>query len=293
MSGPTGPARPASGARRTRRVLLAALIALALLCLAAQLAPSTSAGYLAKIANTVNKAGTAPFFTCTGAVTADSATASFAYKLGETSGSITAVDYSGRGANGTYRGSMASTSATPRACPRDPAGAYTLDGTTSYLTTPGQRMSTNTFTLEVWFKTTTGGGKLMGFGDSPTGASGIYDRHLYLTNAGQVVFGVYPNQVKTIASPLAYTDGAWHHAVATLSSAGMKLYLDGQNVATDPATTTGQSYSGYWRIGYGNLAGWGATQPSTFFFKGSLRYAAVYTMALTPAQIAVHYRAGT
>lgn len=278
---------------RARLALAAALLTLALLCLAAQLTPSTSAGYLAKISNTANKAGTAAFFSCTGAVSADSATASFAYKLGEANGSTTAVDYSGRGANGTYRGSMASTSATPRACPRDPAGAYTLDGATSYLTTPGLRTSTNTFTLEVWFKTTTGGGKLIGFGDSPTGAASLYDRHLYLTDTGQVVFGVYPNQVKTIISPQTYTDGVWHHAVATLSSAGMSLYLDGQNVATDPATTTGQSYYGYWRIGYGNLAGWGATQPSTFFFKGSLRYAAVYTTALTTTQIAAHYRAGT
>lgn len=287
--------RPPAGARRGQRTRTGSAVTatvLAALCLLALFTPSTTSGYSARITNPTNKAGTAAYFLCTEAVRADIAGALFAYRLNEATGSAFAGDFSNNNTPGTYRGQMTGDTAAKPACPRDAGGAYTLNGSTSYVSTPTYRASGNTFSIEVWFKTSTGGGKLIGFGNASTGTSTIYDRHLYLTDTGQVVFGVYPNQVKTVVSPLSYTDGTWHHAVATLSGAGMNLYIDAQKVATDPATTTGQSYAGYWRIGYDNLAGWGATQPANFYYKGSLRFAAAYTAALTPGQVTTHYNAG-
>ena len=44
------------------------------------------------------------------------------------------------------------------------------------------------FAEEAWFKTTTtSGGKIIGFGNSSTGDSSSYDRHVYMTNAGSLV----------------------------------------------------------------------------------------------------------
>ena len=40
-------------------------------------------------------------------------------------------------------------------------------------------------------------GKIVGFGDQPTGNSSSYDRHIYMDAAGQVYFGVYNNGVFT------------------------------------------------------------------------------------------------
>ena len=65
----------------------------------------------------------------------------------------------------------------------------------------------------MWFRTTTADGKLIGFGNSRTGPSSSYDRHIFMNNAGQPVFGVHPGAVKTITSPGSYADGKWHHAV--------------------------------------------------------------------------------
>ncbi len=49
-----------------------------------------------------------------------------------------------------------------------------------------------TFSVEGWFNTTTNtGGKLIGFGNNQTGMSRNYDRHIYMMNDGQLVFGVY------------------------------------------------------------------------------------------------------
>jgi len=97
--------------------------------------------------------------------------------------------------------------------------------------------------------------------------------------------------VKTVTSPRSYNDGSWHHAAATLSAAGMVLYVDGASVATDPTVTTAQAFTGLWRFGYDNLNGW-TSQPSSPYYAGNLAYAAVYSTALTAAQIKTHYIAG-
>jgi len=59
------------------------------------------------------------------------------------------------------------------------------------------------FSTELWFKTTTlTGGNLVGFGNAPTGNSSTYDRHVYMTNAARLVFGVWTGSAQTIVSPL-------------------------------------------------------------------------------------------
>lgn len=147
------------------------------------------------------------------------------------------------------------------------------------------------FSLEVWFKTATlTGGKLIGFGNSQIPASSNYDRHIYMTNSGQIIFGCYPGSVQVVTSPASYNDGKWHHAVGTLSLAGMVLYMDGVSVGTNPATTA-QAYSGYWRIGYDNLNSW-TNVPASYYFNGSLDEIAVYmTQALTASKVLNHYTA--
>jgi hypothetical protein len=149
-----------------------------------------------------------------------------------------------------------------------------------------------TFTLAIWFRTTTPGGKLIGFGNAATGASTSYDRHLYLTDDGAVVFGIFPGVVKTIQSAAGYADGEWHQAVATLSSAGMHLYVDGALVADDPDVTGAQvDYDGYWRIGFDNLAGW-TSAPVNQHYTGDLRFAQVFSEELSAADIAHVYSIG-
>ncbi len=281
-----------AGTRQRRSIGILAIAGVLAVGLLAQLVPATSSAYVARVTNSANSAATAVNFTCSGALAVDKASALFSYRLNEASGAASAIDYASGSRPGTYVGSMTSTTATTPACPRDPGGSYVLNGSTSYLYMSGAQADPTTFSLEVWFKTTVAGGKLIGFGNAQTGASTQYDRHLYLTTAGQIAFGTYNGGTQIVTSPAAYNTGAWHQAVATMSAGtGMILYVDGVRVASNPAFTTPENHTGYWRIGYDNLNGWtGAGTP--YFFTGSMRFAAVYTTVLSQTQVTNHYAAG-
>src|SRR3954447_1284389 len=88
-------------------------------------------------------------------------------------------------------------------------------------------------------------------------------------------------------SPASYNYGKWHHMVATQGSDGMKLYVDGVLVGTNPQTQA-QDYTGYWRIG-GDTT-WGGN--SANYFAGSIDEVAVYSSALSSADVVSHYKAG-
>ena len=248
--------------------------------------------YWSDTATMTGTAATNTYFTCQGALAA--ANPWLYWRLDETSGA-TAADSSGNGRSGTYIGGT--TQGATRACGRDTGRALTLNGSSGYVhsSVAGQLLPTgglNTFTAEIWFRTTTNrGGRLIGFGLARTGASSQYDRHLYMTDAGQIVFGVYPGGFQTLTSTDAYNDGDWHQAVGQVGSGGMKLYVDGQLLATNAAITVAESYSGWWRVGYDNLGGW-PDEPTSDFFAGTVDEAAVFSSALSQAQVLASYRAG-
>jgi trimeric autotransporter adhesin len=148
-----------------------------------------------------------------------------------------------------------------------------------------------TFSVEAWFRTTsTTGGKIIGFGSSRTANSTDYDRHLYLTNSGNLTFGVYPGGYRSVSSQSSYNNGQWHHVVGALNGVGMELFVDGRRVGTDTSTAGAERFSGYWRVGGDNLTGWPGS-PSTSSFAGSLADVAVYPSALTLTDVQSHYQA--
>jgi PKD repeat protein len=150
------------------------------------------------------------------------------------------------------------------------------------------------FSVEAWVKTSSlSGGKIIGYGNATSGSSGSFDRQLYLSNNGTILFGLYPGAIRTVQSKSGYNNNKWHHIVGTLDgSAGMKLYVDGALVGSDAATTSSQAYSGYWRVGGDNLAGW-PSQPSSAYLNGTIDDVAVYPKALSAVQVTNHYGLGT
>ena len=178
--------------------------------------------------------------------------------------------------------------------------ASSFNGTSNgVILSPNLTMAPNTFSTEVWFKTTsTAGGKILGFGDAVSGSSSKVDRHLYMTNqsttngvttpAGIVKFGVAPEgQGKAISSPTPLNDGNWHQAVATLGSAGMKLYIDGALAQQWADWTAGENYGGRWRVG-GDTTWSGGGNP---YFNGAIDDFSLYPTALTAAQVHNHWAA--
>jgi hypothetical protein len=282
----------------------------AVLAVVLETVPGSSAGYVAKLLNGNDTAATNGAFTCATAVSQDvvSNTAVFAYPLTDASvaNGASVADISGKGNKGAYVGTGTTSTATPIACPRDTGAAYVFDGKTNYVYTPTTATapfaSPTTFTEEVWFKTTQPGGKLIGWGNQQTGASGNYDRHLYLTGTGQLEFGVYNGGYLVIASPTGtnYADGLWHQAVVTFSATFVAtMYVDGAVVVPGTTLKAAEAHTGFWRIGYDNLSGWpgtslpaGVTGTYNSFFAGSMRYVAVYSTVMTAAQVAADYAAG-
>jgi hypothetical protein len=258
--------------------------------------PHTTAKSPASASVTV--ASTSPTVTYQQAALADSP--SFFWPLSETSGT-TANDASPNGFNGTYE------SGTTQGVPSPFTGqtATSFDGNSGLVSSQNQVAGPQKFTIEGWFKTTSNtGGKLIGFGNNQTGASSNYDRHIYMMNDGQLVFGVYNSGTFTIETPNVYNDGQWHYLVATYdSSAGsnnMTLYVDDQLTGT-ATSSSAQGFSGYWRVGGDNLNGWnldpwgsnsqGTTEPNSYYFNGTIADVAVYPAALSAAQIGAHYAA--
>ncbi|MFF5449414.1 LamG-like jellyroll fold domain-containing protein [Streptomyces sp. NPDC012888] len=168
--------------------------------------------------------------------------------------------------------------------------AIGFDGTRSKVY--GDRRTTvgGAYTLETWVRTgTTRGGKLFGFGNNQERGSSQYDKHLYMTNDGRLVFGVYTGATRTITTggTERYNDGKWHHVVATQGPSGMVLYVDGVQKGT-LAVTTHENFAGYWRAGGDSLGGW-PERPTSEFFAGQLDETAVYPTVLTAAQVKAHY----
>ena len=229
------------------------------------------------------------------------------YRLGEAAGT-TMTDSSGNGNDGQYNPRGSATYFT-----RGITGALATDTPNLAVTLENSNACINTasttpisaparLTEIVWFSTTTtSGGKMLGFeqprtGIAQAGNGGTYDRHLYMDGNGKVWFGVYNAGDSLISSPGPLNDGAWHMAVGTLGTGGMKLYIDGVLVGTNP-NTVGEATTGWWRAGCGNLAGWGdgwtgpnsptsSSNPARNYpFAGSLDEIAIWNRVLTATEI--------
>ncbi|MEU6424859.1 LamG-like jellyroll fold domain-containing protein [Microbispora sp. NPDC046973] len=210
------------------------------------------------------------------------------WRLNEASGTVAADsgkggiagNYTGSGVTYGQAGAIIDTS--------DKAVAFANGGVASATTFANP----TGYSEELWFKTTTtSGGKLIGLGSSATGTSSNYDRHVYMTNDGKLVFGTYTGTLNVITTTASYNDGQWHHMVATQGTGGMKLYVDGALVGTNPQTGA-ESFTGYWRVGGDSLNSW-PSRPTSNNFNGRIDEVAVYGGVLTDAQVATHWQKGS
>ncbi|MFZ1286058.1 MAG: LamG-like jellyroll fold domain-containing protein [Candidatus Phosphoribacter sp.] len=165
-------------------------------------------------------------------------------------------------------------------------GSTAFNGTDSFAVNSAAVTGPNVFSVEAWFRTTTGsGGKIVGFGDRPTGTSNNYDRHIYMSPNGRVTFGVYNNGSYTVTTPGTLNDGEWHHVVGTMGPGGVTLYADGKKIGTNASTSVAQPYQGYWRIG--GDSPWDGNA----YFAGDIDEVAIYPTTIPLTDVQDHYRA--
>jgi large repetitive protein len=168
--------------------------------------------------------------------------------------------------------------------------------TAGFVVWPSLRSAPNVFTEMAWIQVPNGmstGGRVMGYSNQVGTRSDQYDRHIYLDNAGHVVFGIWTGAATTLTSPGTVNDGKPHQLAASLGPAGGRLYVDGVLVAANAGWTAAQAFNGYWRVGWDNLNAWGtATDPADFGLDGVIDEAAVFEgTQLTPAEVASTYTA--
>ncbi|MHB1517076.1 MAG: LamG-like jellyroll fold domain-containing protein [Acidimicrobiales bacterium] len=204
----------------------------------------------------------------------------------------TLVDASGHGNTATARGSATLGSPGPLG-----ANAVSLDAAgKGYLSTTSAFSDPGTLSQMLWFKAPTSGfgGNLMGFTDRSTDAApASWDRQIWMDPTGHLVYGVYPGRIAEVTSPGTYNDNTWHLVVASYGPAGQQLWVDGSLVASNPAVTWAQPYTGYWHLGWSNTdQGW-PDGPTTDYWNGSIAQVAVVPSQLNSAQVASLATAGT
>jgi hypothetical protein len=118
----------------------------------------------------------------------------------------------------------------------------------------------------------------------------VYNRELYLSTTGNLVFGV--TNTTTITSPLTYRDTNWHHVIVTVNGTAATMYVDGASVVSGTTGTIGTA-TGYWHLGFDVLLTWPNTDLLNNAFTGSMRFAALYPTTLSAAAVTNHYRAGS
>jgi signal peptidase I len=288
-----GSARRVARPTRASRVVPTALSVIAAVSVVGVVGAggSAHAAYSTQSPNAANSLTASAAFACLGQVPLDSPY--LLYALDEAPGT-SAIDSSGNGRTGTVL--PGATREAGDCTGTDPSLA--LDGTVSSgITVPGAAIAPpDTFSVEIWFRTTSSrGGQLIGFGESATGTSAVADRNIWMRSNGALRFSIREdNTVRTLNAPGTYRDGLWHHAVATLSSSGMRLYVDGALVASNNRDTAYHydpyGSDGFWRVGGDTTAGMSGVDDATLV--SSIDNAAVYTTALTASQVAAHYAAG-
>jgi RHS repeat-associated protein len=224
----------------------------------------------------------------------DSAPTSY-WRMGENEGSIAASEAVSRtGLNdGVHRDTLLGAETALDGSTDTSTG---FDGTDSVVELPTDTLKTAASpTIELWFKTSTPSGVLVGFqntelGDKPTSWRPV----LNIDGAGKLRGEFYTSGGATpIVSAQAVTDGAWHHAVLTAAANTQTLYLDGGKVGSLDGVVTEQSRDyAYLGAGYGS-AGWMGLTEGEYRFKGQMDEVAFYDHTLDPATIIEHHAART
>ena len=115
-------------------------------------------------------------------------------------------------------------------------GILVLDGTDDHVHIDGAPFKLPLYTVALWFRFDGGSGAMdIVSAKGPSGVNGIA---LEIQTAGTMRylhrFPFASGGGSNIYTTQTYTDGAWHHVAAVKSASDMVLYMDGQQVGTQP-----------------------------------------------------------
>ncbi len=153
-----------------------------------------------------------------------------------------------------------------------------FDGINDYIYINNPDLTSTTYSLSLWFKSTDTSVNVLSEKIPDTGSAYAYRIYLY-GNGNLELLG-------TQTSGTAYNDGNWHHVVIvqdpSLSSGQSKGYVDG-NLVTQNNSSSNTSGSNNLYIGCRN--------GSQYFFNGQIDEVAIWNTALTSTQVSEIYNA--
>ena len=236
------------------------------------------------------------YFTCANAVAAFAPY--FSYRMDETSSTTTtATDSSGNARTGVYGVGREDDDHAAKACSQRHRAGDDLQRL-ERLPELTRRARRHAHHLQPdrsgSARPRTSGGKLIGFGSAQTGASGTYDRHVYMANSGRVVL----RRLRRTRSrrsprprPTTTAPGTWRsaslssrrHAALRRRRPRRLRHRPRPRPSRGPRRTCGSPTT--------TSDNWDST-PTSRFFAGTLDDAAYFTSALTAAQVPVPVRGG-
>jgi hypothetical protein len=147
-------------------------------------------------------------------------------------------------------------------------GYLNFDGNNDYGYSPSFTSDNRTYTIEVWFKTSTASGKsFIAVNNSTTGSVSNYDRMIYIGTDGKLRFGHYDGSIEVTTDTITTNDNNWHHAVGTWDGGNLKLYRDNNLVSTNSgANASTDNGTRYWIIAGRRNAGWLAGSSSSVHY---------------------------
>jgi len=163
-------------------------------------------------------------------------------------------------------------------------GTLTFDGINDYVDV-GQSLAYESFTVGAWFRSTSGGIKMIL--SKETVAGNPWNYRIWL-NGGTIVADM--SQVTTqssLTSPLGtYNDGGWYNVMFTRDDSTWRLYVNGTQVNTKADTYTGSvtNAQNVW-VGRSTYLG------GSYAYTGSISEVMIYGRALSASEILQNFEA--
>lgn len=208
----------------------------------------------------------------------------------------TATDLSGNGNNGTYNGTDPQFNTVPGPSPFIP-DALMFDGFTSFVdlsTGPNTSILNfgGTITMEAWVQPVS-----PTVGSSPPadilgkGYDGTNEMTLR-ADGGYYFGGTYNNNTGGGGASGGQQTTNWTYLVSTYDGTNWNLYVNTRLVGQGSDAVGAINFTAPWAIGDGTTATAGGNSGDVRFFQGNLTEVAIYTNALTPAQVLNHFCVG-
>ena len=207
------------------------------------------------------------------------------WKMDENTGTTSTYDSSGNGFTGTL------TSITESSwVPGKYGSALNLDGSSDYVSVTDATDSsldvTDSLTMSVWVKTTSGDNEGLIYKGDFSGTQGTYQIHLKSSTTVPVI---RLNQSASegsgqLTGNTTVNDGNWHHIAATYDKTNIKLYIDGGLDNSNSYSTSLSTNNNPLHIG--------GYYSSSYTLNGSIDDVRIYNYARTQAQIAWDYNRG-